>query len=221
MARHILVLVALTLVMGGCASKRVRQPPDMSGFLDDYSLLREGGPNDVRFVYRNPKANWTAYDKILLEPVTLWRSGKGSLDPMPEEDLARLVNDFEAALRARLGERFRFVETPGPGVMRIRMAITEARSADPTLDVLTARGEAGGAAGPDGPLHAETRRFVERADIEGEIQDAQTGELLAQGLDSRRRGAAALPLTTWAEVDRALAFWADRLCTRLEERAGR
>jgi len=54
--------------------------------------------------------------------------------------------------------------------------------------------------------------------IEGEIRDAQTNALLAEGVDRRRRGAP--PLETWAEVDRAFAFWADRACARLEARTG-
>jgi len=42
--------------------------------------------------------------------------------------------------------------------------------------------------------------------------------LLAEGIDRRRPGAP--PLETWAEVDRAFAFWADRACGRLEARTG-
>jgi len=213
-----MVAAILVLVAGACAPKRVRQPPDVSGFLDDYSLLREGGPGQVRLVYRNPKADWAAYDKILFEPVTLWRSGKKSLDPVPEEDLLRLVSDFETALRARFGARFRLVDTAAPGVMRIRLGITEARVADPILDVLAARGGAGPRGPGAEPLHPEMRRFLERADIEGEIRDAQSGELLAQGVDRRRQDGTAPPLNTWADIDRALALWADRLCTRLEVR---
>jgi uncharacterized protein DUF3313 len=221
MKRPIVALAILVLLGGACASKRVRQPPDMSGFLDDYSLLREGGPDQVRLVYRNPDAQWSAYDKILFEPVTLWRSGKKSLDPVPEEDLLRLVSDFETALRTRLGSRFGLVETAGPGVMRIRLGITEARVADPILDVLAARGNAGPRGDGTVPLHPELRRFIERADIEGEIRDAQSGELLAQGVDRRRTDGTALPLNTWADVDRILDLWADRLLRRLEERTGR
>jgi Protein of unknown function (DUF3313) len=110
----------------------------MSGFLDDYTLLREGAPGEVALVYRNPDADWTRYDKVLLEPVTLWRSGWNSLDPVPEDDLLRLVSAFENALRRQLGAGFRLVDQPGPGVIRIRLAITEARASDPILDVLRA-----------------------------------------------------------------------------------
>ena len=192
----------------------------MSGFLDDYALLREGGPGEVGLVYRNPAADWTAYDKVLLEPVTLWRSGRKSLDPVPEGDLLRLIADFEASLRERLGEGFPLVDEPGPGVMRIRLAITQARASDPILDVLTARGDASPSATNGGPLHPEMRRFLDGAAIEGEIRDARSGELLAQGVERRRREGG-VPLDTWADVERALDFWTDRVCSRLEARTGR
>ena len=214
-----LLAAVLVLFLGACAHRGAVQPEKMSGFLDDYSLLREGGPNEVALVYRNPKANWPAYHEVLFEPVTLWRSGRKSLDPVPREDLLRLVTDLQGAVRARLGEAFRFVDKPGPGVLRIRLAITEAHASDPVLDILTAshgtgRPHPAGA----GAVDPETRRFLEAAVIEGEIRDAQTNTLLAEGVDRRRQGAP--PLDTWAEVDRAFAFWADRVCTRLEARTG-
>jgi hypothetical protein len=212
-------LALIVVVVAACASHRSATPRETSGFLDDYSLLRPGAAGEVALVYRNPQADWTSYDKILLEPVTLWRSGRKSLDAVPEEDLLRLVDDLETAVRRRLGEGFRLVEEPGPGVMRIRLAITEARASDPVLDVLRTRGR-GTAGAAEGPLDPETRRFVEAAAIEGEIRDAQTNQLLAAGVDRRRRDGA-LPVDTWPEVVRAMDFWADRVCSRLEARTGR
>lgn len=215
-----LALTLLVAAVAGCA-QRAPMPPnaELSGFLDDYSLLREGGPNEVRLVYRNPEADWPAYHKVLLEPVTLWRSGRKSLAPVPEEDLLRLVSDFQDAVRARLRERFEFVDAPAPGVLRIRLGITDAKASDRVLDVLTApqgtgRPHPAGA----GALHAETKRFLAGAVIEGEVRDAQTNALLAEGIDWRRRDAP--PFETWAEINRALAFWADRVAVRLEARTG-
>jgi hypothetical protein len=188
----------------------------MSGFLDDYSLLRPGGPDELRLVYRNPRAEWTRYDKILLDPVTVWRSGKGSLDPVPEADLLRLAADFERAVRRSLGGSFTLVDAAGPGVMRIRFAITDARANDPVLDVLTARPDAG-RRHPGGALHPETRRFVAAAMIEGEIRDAQSGALLAQGVDYRpNRSSLEGASTTWIELNQRMVFWVDRLSARLE-----
>ena len=136
-----LVAMLLVLVVGGCAHRHAAPPAEMSGFLDDYALLREGGPNDSALVYRAPDANWSAYDKVLLEPVTLWRSGRKSLEPVPQEDLLRLVTDFQSAVRKGLGEGFRVVDQAGPGVMRIRLAITDAGSGvDPSTLAATVDG---------------------------------------------------------------------------------
>lgn len=209
----------LVLLLSSCAHRRPVPSTEVSGFLDDYTLLRDGGPDELWRVYRNPKADWHAYHAVLLEPVTLWRSGRKSLDPVPQEDLLRLVTDFQSAIRTAFGEDFQVVDRAGPGVIRIRLGITDARAADPVLDVLTARHGTGRPhpAG-DGPLHAETRRFLASAVIEGELRDAQTNALLAEGIDHRRPGAPALE--TWADVDRGFARWADRACARLHARIG-
>ena len=218
MTRARVALLLLLVAIAGCVAPRtIRPSDDTSGFLDDYSLLREGGPGELTLVYRNPDANWRAYDKVMFEPVTLWRSGRKSLDAVPEADLLRLISDLETAVRRRLGEGFELVDRPEPGTMRIRLAITEARASDPVLDIL--RGRSGGAETGGGPLHAETRRFIERANIEGEIRDAATDRLLAAGVDRRPEGAA--PIATWSEVDGALDRWADRLCARIEARTRR
>jgi len=218
-ARTARVLLLLLLAAVACARPRPVAPPDTSGFLDDYSLLREGGANELHLIYRNPKADWHAYNAVMLEPVTLWRSGRRSLQPVPQEDLLRLVTDFQSAVRAHLEKDFRFVDQPGPGVMRIRLGITDAHASDPVLDVLTAsRGTGRPHRAGSGALDLETRRFLESVAIEGEIRDSQTNVLLAEGVDRRRREIPASE--TWAEVDRAFDFWAERMSAKLERRTG-
>jgi hypothetical protein len=218
-ARTARVLLLLLLAAVACARPRPVPPPDTSGFLDDYSLLREGGANELHLIYHNPKADWHAYNAVMLEPVTLWRSGRRSLQPVPQEDLLRLVTDFQGAVRAHLEKDFRFVDQPGPGVMRIRLGITDARASDPVLDVLTAsRGTGRPHPAGTGALDPETRRFLESSAIEGEIRDSQTNVLLAEGVDRRRREIPASE--TWSQVDRAFDFWAERMSAGLERRTG-
>jgi len=200
-----------------CVSRTPSPSREFSGFLDDYSLLRPGGPGDATLVYRDPGAPWTSYDKVLFEAVTVWRSGRHSLDAVPEADLQRLAAGLERAVRRRLGEGFVVVDEPADGTMRIRLAITAARASDPVLDVL--RATSGGTSAPDGDvLSAETRTFIASAQIEGDIRDAQTDRLLAAGVDRRRPDAPRFE--TWADVEHAFDRWAARTCARLETRAG-
>jgi len=225
-------MVALFVVLGAsaCAARRPATPSsnaqlpstpvDASGFLDDYGLLRPGSPGDIRLVYRNPAADWRRYQAVILDPVSIWRSGRESLAPVPENDLLRLADDFEMAVRSRLGQSFPLVDRPGTGVMRIRLAITEARASDPVLDVETVPAEEKPSAGKGSDLlDTETRRFVDSAVIEGEIVDAETGVVLAQGVDGPLPVDAPV-FDTWADVDREFVRWADRTCARLEVRTG-
>jgi hypothetical protein len=212
------LLTVACLFAAACAARVPQPPADASGFLDDYSLLRPGGPGEVALVYRRSDARWTAYDRVLLEPVTLWRSGRQSLAAVPEDDLRRLIAGLEGAVRRRLGRDFRLVDQPEPGAMRIRLAITEARAVDPILDVMRARADEKVAPG-SGRLHPETRRFIEQAHIEGEIRDAGSDRLLAAGVD-RRRPEGAPAIDTWGDVYRALDFWAERVCGALAVRTG-
>ena len=191
---------------------------EWSGVLDDYSRLQPGGPDDLAFVYRNPRAQWTTYDAVLLEPVTLWRSGRDSLSVIPEAELLQLVTRFDGALRRRLGSGFRLVEQPGPGVLRIRLAIAAARESDKGVDVLTATPDAAPVSGTL-RIGDALMQFIDGASLEGEIRDATTDELLAEAVDRRRPDAP--HFATWADFDRAAERWADRACTRLEKRTGR
>jgi hypothetical protein len=216
---RVLTVLACAL-LAACTHRAPAPMRDFSGFLDDYSRLRVGDQGDLPFVYRNAEAHWTSYDKVLIEPVALWRSGKNALAPIPEEELLRLVTHVERAVRTRLGAGFTIVTDPSPGTLRLRLAVTEARSNDPIVDVLTAAPNDPKLAGGSGPLGAPLAAFVDAASIEGELRDAVNEDLLAQGIDRRRVGAPPR-LQTWEQLDRALAFWADRVCSRLEARTGR
>ena len=209
MRRSRLLAVALLFAVA-CTTRAPRRAPapDHSGFLDDYSLLGPGREGGFALVYRNPKVDWAKYDEVLLEPVTLWRSGRKALDPVPEGDLLRLIADLETVVQRRLDTTFRMTEEPGPRTLRIRLAITEARETDPILDVLRGHGRDDVTKGT-GPLHEETRLFIEHAEIEGEIRDGATNELLAAGVDRRHAGSP--PIATWADLDRGLEQWAKRV----------
>ena len=56
----------------GCQATK----PSYSGFLGDYGLLQPGGEGEALLVYRNPKADFADYDKVLLDQVTILGAGE-------------------------------------------------------------------------------------------------------------------------------------------------
>jgi hypothetical protein len=209
------VAVAALVLVAACARPPgALRPADTSGFLDDYSRLRPGPPEGATWVYRNPDARVAAYDRILFEPVAVWRSGKRSLDAIPAEDLQRLAAEFQRAVGTRLAADYRLVDAPGPGVLRIRLAITAARQEDRALDVFTFDVPPEHRVPDTEALDVATHALVVAAAIEGELSDSVTGQVVATGVDLRGERRA---LRTWGDVRAALDRWAAWLAGRLRE----
>jgi len=105
---------------------------------------------------------------------------------IPQGKARILIVDESAIMRRSLlrvlGDDYELVEQPGPGVMRIHMALTDVRESDVALDVFTtvvvparlvqeARGIATG-----------TQKFVGEAAVEIEFLDAESDEILAASM---------------------------------------
>ena len=81
-----LVAISLLIGAGGCAATQEAKSVEKSGFLGDYSRLKEGqrsifsqGAEDqALLVYMNPAADWRKYKKVWLDPVTIWMKREDS-----------------------------------------------------------------------------------------------------------------------------------------------
>ena len=135
----------VVLVVAGCAT--TEQVPDvrMSGFLGSYSQLHRGKPGQAEFTYRNPGVDLNKYQRVILDPVQLWAADNknSALSKLFREDQQLLVNYLYVALRDALQKDYTTVNEPGPDVMRIRCAITEARADRPVMDLLSTATPAG------------------------------------------------------------------------------
>jgi hypothetical protein len=170
-------------------------------------------------VYVNPNADFRKYTQIMVEPVTVWNSAETAT--VPHKEAQRLADDLDDALRLALFADFTLVERAGPGVMRLRAAITEAEGSWHVHDAVASRFDKEMKAAKGTPSTA-TRDFVGKAGVEAEVLDALTGERLLAAVD-RRAGARSIKLkdSTWEDVREAFDFWAERLRVRLARlRAG-
>ena len=172
-------LLAGTALAVACASSTDLEPTP-SGFLEDYSQLKPGRGDQAQLVFIDPEADFSPYVKVLVDPVVVWERSAGS--DAPGEELRSLADDFGAALREQLQLEFELVESPEPGTLRIRTAITRVRESGASVElevldaesgrrlvaVADARGGAGEPAGVAGD-HAGARQafafWAERARV--------------------------------------------------------
>jgi len=225
--RRIIGLMAISLLLGaaGCAATQEAKSVEKSGFLGDYSMLKEGARSTIKegsedqalWIYTNPDADWRKYKKIQLDPVTLWMSQKDSqLKDVSVEDRQRLAALFWSKLDEQLRKDYEMTSEPGPDVMQIQVAITEAGDSNATLDTVTSiipqtrllTGAKGIATGVSG--------FAGSASAELKATDTSTGTILTAAVD-RRGGTKSLRGVTneWHDVEEAYRFWAEKLRYRL------
>jgi hypothetical protein len=225
MRQMIGAILLLALVVTGCAATQEAKSVEKSGFLGDYSLLKEGqrstfsqgAENQALLVYQNPAADWRKYRKIWLDPVTVWMSQKDSqLKDVPVEDRQRLAALLWSKLDEQLRNDYEMASNPGPDVMRIQAAITEAESSNAVLDTVTSVIPQTRLLSGMKSLATGVSAFTGSASAEVKITDSTTGVILAEAVD-RRGGTKSLSGVTnsWNDVEEAYRFWAEKIRYRL------
>jgi uncharacterized protein DUF3313 len=220
------LLLSVLIAIGGCASTQEAKSVEKSGFLGDYSLLKEGErstvsggsvENQALLIYKNPAADWRKYKKIQLDPVTLWMSQKDSqLKDVTPEDRQRLSALLWSKLDEELRKDYQMTSQAGPDVMRIQVAITEAGESSAVLDTITSVIPQTRLLSGMKSLATGVSAFTGSASVEGKMTDTETGTILSEAVD-RRGGTKSLSGVTnsWNDVEEAYRFWAEKLRYRL------
>ena len=213
-------LLALVCAVVACAATRGRrgEAPE-SGFLRDYSQLehREGWP--AQEIYLNPDAQWSRYDSIQLDSVTLWANE--DTGKLGAEDRQMLTDTLYTAFHDELEKYFEMSDQPGLDVIRVRAALTEAKGAKTPLRALTSIHPGTLLLGTVVGLSADTANSVGTATVEFEVLDSVTNDRLAAGVDQRAGTkvfafiAARRTFTTWGDVKAACNYWAERAAIAL------
>jgi hypothetical protein len=216
------VLLAVSVALVACATVRARRGmPAERGFLGDYSELQKVKGYDAQLFYINPETRWTDYDAVEIDSVTLW-GGEGT-DRLKPEDQQRLTDLLYTAMHEELGRQFRIVDEPGPSVVRLRIALTQAKGTSfVPLRTITTVVPTALVVGTVAGLSLDTASTVGSATMEAEVLDPITSVRLAAAVD-QRVGVKSLLSTnmfkTWGDVNDAFHFWAKR-ATRFLAREG-
>jgi hypothetical protein len=134
------------------------------------------------------------------------------------------VNYLDATLRATLKTDYALVNTPGPDVMRLRVAITEAKGAKVALDTFSTLMPIGLALSEAKNLATGSHTAVGSVGVECEGLDSQTQARLFAAVDERvgRKVTGKFDkLEKWRTATDAFDYWAQRLQNRLREERSR
>jgi hypothetical protein len=207
-------------IIGG-GTKQIAGVQPVGGFLPSPSLLNPGGAGQADLVYRNPAANFSLYNKVILEPVAIWTAPDSQLNSVPVEQRQAAANTFYSDLYNALSKRCQMVTSPSPGTMRMRFALVDAKIPNATENTVATYTPYVGAAYGLASLafNNGVGYFAGTATAEGYATDAATGGLLWEAVD-KRGGTTALvenTLNNWNDVDHAFQAWSEQLASRMQE----
>ena len=121
-------LCIATLGVVGCSSKTVA-PDEYSGFLKDYSQLKEAkspsGAEVMRWV--DPKLDINKFTSVYIEPTQLYPKPQPTVK-IPQQTLNGITAYYDQALKREVGKSLPLAAGPGPGVIVVRAAITAVSS---------------------------------------------------------------------------------------------
>jgi hypothetical protein len=193
-------------------------PPPPTGFLgNDYSLLTppaEGSDQKAMLRYINPNATWSSYNKIMIAPVTFWAQDDSKVSAADQQTLCDYAyNTFTKDL----GKNFAIVDQPGPGVMKLSAALTDATSAVPVLRSISVVVPQARVLSAIKMAATGTYAFVGSAQGAMKLNDSVSGELLAAAVDKRVGGTSItnVDVFQWGDAENAIGYWADLTDQRL------
>jgi hypothetical protein len=128
-------LCIATLGVVGCSSRTV-EPDQYSGFLKDYSQLKEtkspSGAEVMRWM--DPKLDINKFSSVYVEPSQLYPKPQAT-EKIPQQTLNGITSYYDQALKRELSKSLPLATGPGPGVIVIRPAITAVSSKTEGLHV--------------------------------------------------------------------------------------
>lgn len=209
----IALLIAVLALAEGCASTLQAKPEHQTNAFKENTKGRVIVEAVVPHVHASTKVNWSAYDKVILKPVTISDDLSSQVSHEEQEELVGLANSFYKMLSEKLSNDYVLVERATPGSMVIEVAITHAEPswiAPQVLSKVSWQLQA---------LNSLVRYFRGKPAFAGEItiefsvHDSLTGELLFAGTDRRVGGQNLFDkeaFNSWGDVQNSLEFWTDQ-----------
>ena len=217
-----------------------------SGFLSDYARLKPNPQAGGIECWRDPRLDAARFDKVLVSRIVVSLApakGEGEPKTIDPSDLKTLTDYFHASLVKALKPQMQVVDKAGPGVVVIRIALTNLEPTTVSDSVagtlipyaFVAEAGSGVATGrPAGstPYMGETGMEMQFRDggngqIIAECRDTQIGRKYASDVDAGAVGAAQTwasgylnSFQAWSYAKNAFDKWSLLVATRFAELRG-
>ena len=170
-----------------------------SGFLNDYPMQPDPD-RDGAMVYFKPDFDLAAYDKVMIVPLSIFVHPGSEYKAIIPAKMKGLADSYYYALVDALEPEYPVVNKPGPGVLQLRMAIT---------DVMLTRSE-------DAYGLPSSEVSLLEAVIEAEMRDAQSGKVMGVLVDAEPHMAEEKEISSKEALQQSFSFYAQRLRQRLD-----
>jgi hypothetical protein len=218
----IMMIVGATF-LGGCAATKQARSVEASGFLGEYrSRLQPGkevnGVQQVLLVYIKPNLSLKGYNKILLEPISIWVDPTIEMSSEQRNDLQQVADSAYVTLSEKLSKDWQMVDKSGLGTVRVQVAIINAEKHTPGLSFISKAIPQARLLNSLWSFGAGKPAFTGEVHMEAKMTDAETGELLAAAADKRVGGQKLFEknvFDSWGDVKNAFEYWGDLFVFRV------
>jgi hypothetical protein len=192
------IIVAASMFCG-CQEGQVT-----TGFLSDYSKLRQVSDNTLRYL---PPGSLVKYTTFMIDPVVIHFHAGVKGTRASSQDKAHLKQYMYAAVRDTISDRYAIVAKPGPGVARIRIAITDIKESQVLQNIM--------------PMLKVAGTGLGGASMEAELVDSKTGQQIAAVVETQTGNRLSFDgLSKWGDAEAVMKGWAQRFRKRLDEAHG-
>jgi hypothetical protein len=207
-----LFVVLIGILLTACASTREGAVPEHTGFLRAPQLMTAGKPGQAQQVYFKPDVDWATYDKVLLDPVTVWRGKESQFKGVKPADAQKMADYFFSLIHVALAKDYQMVTSPQPNTLRVSVAIIKLKEADVAMETVSTIVPQARLLTSLTNAASKSPAFVGQASIQANIVDAETNALLAEGADARVGGytLSSVSLNSWTDVENIMKLWVAR-----------
>jgi hypothetical protein len=128
-------VLALCAALTGCASVA---PVPYSEVASSSYLAPNPSDTSGRIPYRySTTVDWRSYNKIIIEPIVIYRGPDQQFGDMSEADKTSLASYMQTRFAEKLGSRFTLANQRAPNTLRVRLTLTGAANTTPVLGTMS------------------------------------------------------------------------------------